>query len=79
MKLTTYLDIKKLSAADFAALLTDASEASVRKWVSGERIPRADVIREIVTVTNGMVLPNDFFGVGIALEPAGDMKPTEGN
>lgn len=79
MKLSTYLDIKSLTPADFAGLLTDTSEASVRKWVSGERIPRADVIREIVTVTNGMVLPNDFFGVGVSLEPVGDTKPTEGN
>lgn len=80
MKLSTYLDIKKLSAADFAALLTgDASEASVRKWASGERIPRADMIREIATVTDGMVLPNDFFGIGFALEPVGDHQPTEGN
>lgn len=74
MKLSRYLKITDTQPAQFAASLDEASEASVRKWVSGERIPRPDQMREIVRVTKGAVTPNDFYGLELtaAEDPATD-------
>ena len=65
MKLRTYLELNKISAADFAGRLTarglDVSEFGVRKWVTGERIPRRDAMAAIAEETDAQVSPSDFY------------------
>lgn len=67
MTLSEYLTTFKISAEDFALRLSDASESGVRKWATGERIPRVDQMREIYRITEGAVAPNDFYGLGFRL------------
>lgn len=39
------------------------SEASVRRYASGDRIPVSEVMRRIYQVTGGAVTANDFYGL----------------
>ena len=78
MTLTEYLETENLSPAAFAARLEDASEGAVRKWMTGERMPKRPQMIEIYRVTNGLVTPNDFHGVGYVLSRAEDRNPKEG-
>lgn len=49
-----------LDAAELGDRLGVGREA-VRKWLRGERIPRPEVMRRIVEVTEGKVGPADFY------------------
>jgi len=64
MNLRTFLRESKQSTAEFAAALTaagfPASPGGVRKWVTGERVPRPDAMRAIQRVTHEKVCPPDF-------------------
>jgi glutathione S-transferase len=48
--------VAKLAAAGF-----ECSVAGARKWIAGERIPRADAIAAISVVTQGEVGPDAFY------------------
>lgn len=65
MKLRTYMDENKISAAEFASRLCarglDVSEFGVRKWVTGERIPRREAMAAIQDETTGQVSASDFY------------------
>jgi uncharacterized protein YjcR len=61
MKLIDYLRSKEMRPDDLAEMIGNVSVSGVRKWISGERIPRRDQMEKIVEVTAGEVLPNDFF------------------
>lgn len=65
MKLRTYLDEKQISAADFAAALVArgfaVSEFGVRKWITGERIPRREAMMAIAEETLSQVTASDFY------------------
>lgn len=75
MKLRAYLDQEKITPADFAKRLNerglDVSEFGVRKWATGERIPRRDAMVAIQEETQGQVTPDDFFDTPSASSPAG--------
>jgi hypothetical protein len=60
MKLRAYLDEKDESPSVFAAGLSISTQALYR-YMSGERVPRRDVMARITAATNGAVQPNDFF------------------
>ena len=62
MTLQDYLKHNKMTPADFANVMGDVSEYGVRKWATGERVPRREAMRRIEQVTNGQVSPADFFG-----------------
>ncbi len=60
MILSEYMAVEDLSLEELAARIGDVSIGGLRKWLSGERIPRQDQLRRIDEITNGKVQPNDF-------------------
>ena len=60
MKLTSYLTEMNVDLADFARRIGTTYEAS-RRYASGERIPRPEIMARIVAETAGKVQPNDFY------------------
>lgn len=62
MKLSSYLQERKLTLRQFAAMVGVANASVVYKWVAGNRVPRAKHMSAIVRETEGKVQPNDFFG-----------------
>jgi len=60
MNLRTYLDTHDLSIANFSDTI-EVSVAALHRYLTGERIPRAEVLERISRATNGAVKPNDFF------------------
>ncbi len=60
MKLKDFLKNKNMSIAEFALSMGLTYDA-VRKYVAGIRVPTPRVMQEIITATNGLVMPNDFY------------------
>jgi transcriptional regulator with XRE-family HTH domain len=69
MKLSDFKKEQNLTDDALAAIIGDCSVSALRKWFSGERIPRKDQMERIAEVTAGKVLPNDFYDVGGAIRP----------
>lgn len=68
MKLGDYLKTAGQSPDDFAAALEQAfgeavSGSGVKKWASGERVPREPWMGRIYAATGGQVAPNDFYDI----------------
>lgn len=61
MKLSTYLELNDLSHEEFSKKIFVTATA-VRRYSSGARIPRLDVMDRIAKETGGTVTANDFFG-----------------
>lgn len=61
MKLASYMAERGVSPEKMAELIGDVTASGVRKWMYDERIPRQDQMRRLVIVTDGLVMPNDFF------------------
>jgi transcriptional regulator with XRE-family HTH domain len=59
MTLDQYLKDKNVSTRDFAKDIDVTTEA-VRLYRRGLRFPRLEVLRSIMTATNGRVTANDF-------------------
>jgi 3,4-dihydroxy 2-butanone 4-phosphate synthase/GTP cyclohydrolase II len=59
MRLGEFLSQKRLPISDFAVSLGVTSKA-VQHWISGQRMPRREVLERIRSVTDGAVTPNDF-------------------
>jgi DNA-binding transcriptional regulator YdaS (Cro superfamily) len=64
MTLAEYISDLKISPEEFANRLDGVSPGGLRKWISGERVPRKEHMEKIFEVTEGKVTPNDFYGVG---------------
>jgi len=60
MNLQTYLDTNAIAPAKFAGSI-NVTPTALGRYLSGDRIPRPDVLRRIVSETQGKVQPNDFF------------------
>ncbi|WOF74166.1 helix-turn-helix transcriptional regulator [Parvibaculaceae bacterium PLY_AMNH_Bact1] len=60
MKLKSYLEENKIDHAEFADAV-GSSVSGVRKWLSGERVPRRDAMNKIIATTGGAVTAADFF------------------
>lgn len=69
MKLRPYLDEKKISPADFAREIR-VETASVHRYLTGERIPRMEILERIIQATEGAVQANDFFAAAQARQAA---------
>ncbi len=60
MKLETYLKTKSITRTDFAGLI-GTTQASVSRYVSGERRPSIEMIDKIEKATRGKVKMRDWF------------------
>jgi len=60
MKLRKYLSYRGISSKEFAMRL-DVSLGAVRKWRTGERIPRPHIVSRIARATRGSVSPKDWY------------------
>ena len=60
MKLSQFLDTKKVSPSEFAEQ-TGVSAVSVRRYVAGQRVPRPSIMRRIGEATAGQVSRGDFY------------------
>jgi transcriptional regulator with XRE-family HTH domain len=61
MQLQTWLDKETVSQAELAAALA-VNRATVSRWLSGDRVPRAKWLRAIAEYTGGKVRPRDWNG-----------------
>lgn len=61
MKLMDFLNGRSLTYREFAGQV-DATSEAVRLWSTGQRIPKRDFMDKIKVITNGKVMPNDFYG-----------------
>lgn len=68
MNLREFLKARSMSEADLGRAL-GVGQATVNRYIRGERIPRPEVMRRIVEVTDGQVGPADFYDLP-AREPA---------
>jgi putative transcriptional regulator len=59
MKLADFLARAEISTAEFAQSI-DVTPISVTRYLTGVRLPAADVLVRIAEVTHGAVTPNDF-------------------
>lgn len=62
MNLRDYLSQHKITARQFG-LSVDHSEAGVRKWLRGERVPRRATLKRIAAITGDAVQATDFLDV----------------
>lgn len=62
MRLSEYLDEKKISDADFG-LRIKVTRQAVHRYRSGERLPDQPTMERIFRETGEQVTPNDFFGI----------------
>lgn len=69
MHLRDWLNWKNMSPLDFARL-TGFEPATIRTWVKGNRVPRYSAGRRIAKVTEGAVMPNDFYDLPEAVHAA---------
>jgi transcriptional regulator with XRE-family HTH domain len=60
MQLRDHLSAEKVSIPDFARAI-GVSVQTVHRYLSGERIPRPEIMQKIKAATDGKVQPNDFF------------------
>ncbi len=62
MRLGDYLKAAKRRVGDFAVEI-EVKPLAVYRYINGSRIPEPAVMTRIVKVTDGAVLPNDFYAV----------------
>jgi len=62
MNIQAFLAEQNLSTAAFAADI-GVSQASLYRYMSGDRLPRPTIMTAIVEKTAGKVQPNDFYSL----------------
>jgi predicted transcriptional regulator len=65
MNLKTFLDTENIRPATFAESVGVTTQALYR-YISGDRLPRRDVMDRIIAATAHRVQPNDFFERALA-------------
>ena len=60
MKLSVYLNERKISHGDMARLIGTSTEA-VRRYANGLRLPRPEIMGRIIEATKGVVRHADFY------------------
>jgi len=63
MTLQDYLSKEGFTFTAFAALIGTDYPSTVERYAKGRQIPGRSMMKEIVRVTNGAVMPNDFYGL----------------
>ena len=68
MKLKEYLKVNKHTQMSFIeevemATGTKIPQGTLAKWITGIRIPRKEEMLILYSVTEGEVVPNDFYGI----------------
>ena len=63
MTLQEWLDFSQTSRADFAAMM-DRDPTTIQRYIAGKRVPGREDMQKIHTLTEGLVTPNSFYGVG---------------
>ena len=65
MTISNWLRKEGLTQEDFVTLSHSKnffiSKGAVSKWCNGQRIPRYKEMQQLMQVTNGEVMPNDFY------------------
>ncbi len=69
MTLDQYMRTNSVHEAELAEKLA-CSVGAVRKWLSGERLPRPEQMQKIVNITDGQVTANDFYGIAPSSDEA---------
>ncbi len=64
MRLDDWCALSNVTPAQLQRKLGLQSRVSTYRYLRNERTPAPDVMRRIYDVTNGLVTPNDFFGIG---------------
>jgi hypothetical protein len=62
MTLGDYLKSTGLSPQQFAPLI-GVQWLAIYRYISGERVPRWEIMQKIYEVTGGQVTPNDILGI----------------
>ena len=60
MQLRQYLTKRNIAIPAFAERI-GVTQQAVHRYLTGERLPRRDVMERIKAATGGAVQPNDFF------------------
>ena len=67
MTISNWLRKEGLTQEDFVTLMHSqnymVSKGAVSKWCNGQRIPRKKEMLQLVSITKGEVMPNDFYRV----------------
>ena len=63
MKLGEYIN-QFMGSKNQAALCLSVSYETIRKWITGERVPCPENMKKIFRWSNGQVAPADFYDVG---------------
>lgn len=61
MTLREWMTETETSQSGLTRMLGLTNSRTVHRYVHGERIPRADIMRKIVVITGGAVTANDFY------------------
>ena len=69
MDLRSYLDDQKIPVSQFAADVR-VSVAALHRYLAGQRVPRPEIMRRIITASGGAVRPDDFVLATAATEAA---------
>ena len=68
MKLADYIKLSATSAPALARAL-GVTHKAVYQWLHGDSVPRPEHMALIVRLTDGAVLPGDFYDLSVAQKP----------
>lgn len=68
MTLQDYLVREGLTFTAFAAMVGTKYPSTIERYAKGQQIPGRSMMAEIVRVTRGEVMPNDFYGFHAATD-----------
>lgn len=68
MKLSDYIEWKKLTHTEVAEA-NGVSVSTITRAADGTTIPSRELMDKLYAYTEGMVTPNDYFGVGAVPSP----------
>lgn len=71
MRLQTYLKLRELTDAQFAAMV-GRDRSTVTKWRNGKIWPDGAAMRRIFEATAGAVTPNDFMDLTVVASEAAE-------
>ena len=61
MKLETWVKSNGVSVTNLATLIGVSGYRTAQRYITGERIPRPEVMEKIHEITEGQVTANDFY------------------